>query len=332
MSTCPRLAILLLLVAILSTIPTLNAQDGAKIYASGMKSTVMVINPDRQSTGSGSLINLKDGYILTNWHVARNATEVVVIFPLWQNGKPVKELESYMKQAAKVGALGKVVAQDEKVDLAVIKLTELVKIPQGSLAVKFAADSPATGSKIASIGNPAASEAMWAYTPGEIRNVYKKKWVSGSRGMKIGDHEATIIEATSPTSPGDSGGPCFNEKGEQVGVTQGGLDARIAQGYSYFIDVTEVQGFLKKNKIPFNQSNEIARLPDPAEPKVKLDPSAEELARQERTASSMMTLIRPLANDPGRQSSAVDKLRQIINLYPKTEAAKEARELLKKIQ
>ncbi|MCE9533262.1 MAG: serine protease [Planctomycetes bacterium] len=327
-----------LMLAILLASSSGRAQDGAKIYSSGMKSAVMVINVERESAGSGSIVNLKDGYVITNWHVARQAAEVVVMFPLWEKGKPVKEFEAYMKQARKVGAIGKVVATDEKADLAVIKITEMQKIRQGSLPVKFAADSPATGSKIFSIGNPAASDAMWAYTPGEIRNVYKKKWSSGSRGVKIGDHEAMIIEATSPTSPGDSGGPCFNEKGEQVGVTQGGLDARVAQGFSFFIDCTEVKSFLKKNKIPYNQAVDVASPPaDPKDvaiiaPPKKLDPAAEDLAKQERAAASMLTLVRPLASDPSRQDLAVGQLNKLIAMYPKTEAAKEARVLLKKIQ
>ena len=86
----------------------------------------------------------------------------------------------------------------------------------------------------------------------EVRNVYKKKWTSKGIGGVRSKHEVTIIEATSPTNPGDSGGPCFNDKGEQVGVTQGGLVSTVAQGFSYFVDTSDVKSFFDKNRVAYN--------------------------------------------------------------------------------
>jgi hypothetical protein len=329
-----------------------TAQDvGAKVYMNGMKSAVMVLNLESGSQGSGSVINLRDGYVLTNWHVVRGATDMLIVFPLWDKGRPVVESDLYRAQARKIGQLGKVVCSDQKIDLAVIKLNDVSKIPKGTESVRFAAESPFAGNKIYSIGNPGASEALWIYTPGDVRQVYKKKWESGSRGKVVGEHEARIIEATSLTSGGDSGGPCFNDKGEQVGVCQGGLNAIIAQGFSYFIDVSEVRTFLKGKKIAFNSATDDgmsetidpkAKTPDPkenvaatVEPKKetpKIDPAIEELARQEKAAAGMLNLIRPLTKDPNKHSFAADKLKQIVKLYPKTEAAKEAQTLLKQLQ
>ena len=124
-------------------------------------------------------------------------------------------------------------------------MIELETLNSSVRPVKFAADSPPVGANVHSIGNPAASDALWVYTPGKVRSVYKKTWVAGKQGT---EYAATIIEATSPTSPGDSGGPLFNDKGEQIGVTQGGIDDPKAQNFSYFIDVTEVRSFLKENR------------------------------------------------------------------------------------
>ena len=260
-------------------VSTVHGQDGTKTYLGGMKSTVQVIVPvggNRAAFGSGSVVNLQQGYILTNWHVVRegaSGVEVMIRFPLWEKGRPVSEKDKYATDDAlrKIVLRGKIIFSDEKVDLAIIKLVEPSKIPAGTASVRFAADSPFAGTKIVSIGNPAASDAMWIYTPGEVRSVYNKKWVSGSGGAKVGDHEAKIIEATSATSPGDSGGPCFNDKGEQVGVTQGGLSASKAQGFSYFIDSTDVKAFLKKNKVAFNMGKDAA--PEMKEPLTMKDPA-----------------------------------------------------------
>jgi len=337
------LGVLFLLFAATAT----HAEEvGAKVYTGGMKSCVMVLNLERGSQGSGSMINMRDGYILTNWHVVREGTEMLIVFPMWERGRPIVESDKYIAQARKIGVLGKVVASDQKIDLAIIKINDVSKIPKGTESVKFAIDSPQAGSKIYSIGNPGASDAMWIYTPGDVRQVYKKQWKSGSMGKQIGDHEARIIEATSLTSSGDSGGPAFNDKGEQVGVTQGGLNAAIAQGFSYFIDGSEVKTFLKSKKFAFNSASDggepmnVATEPAPKiDPKVegpkkelpKVDPLIEEAAREEKAAAGMLNLLRPLARDPNKQTFAADKLRQLVKQYPKTEAAKEAQDLLKKI-
>jgi serine protease Do len=329
------------LLALLAPAAARAEDSGARIVQTGTKSAVQVVVPvggGRASIGSGSVINLQQGYVLTNWHVVREQNEAAVIFPIWEKGKPVSDKDRYRQPAdlKKVGLTGKVVARDEKVDLAVIKLDAPRNVPAPAASVRFAADSPSAGAKLHSIGNPGASEAMWVYTPGDVRAVYKKKWNSAIRGgAEVFHHEAKVIEATSPTSPGDSGGPCFNDKGEQVGVTQGGLDAKVAQGYSYFIDVTEVKAFLKAHKIAFNVANDVvstAAGPEAKKDDPKKGAADDELARQEKAATSMLNLLRPLAKDPNRKSYAIEKLDQLVKMYPKTEAAKEAQALLKQIR
>src|SRR5258708_34068757 len=155
---CPR-GMLALLLAGFWAAPSATAQEvGTKVYLSGMKSTVQVIVPigdGRAAMGSGSLINLQHGYVLTNWHVVRSAKgEVAVVFPLWEKGRPVVEPDKYEKSIGKVACRGKVLDSDEQCDLALIKLLEPAKIPKGTTSVKFAADSPLAGAKIYSIGNP----------------------------------------------------------------------------------------------------------------------------------------------------------------------------------
>lgn len=344
------------------TSPAASDESGAKVYTSGLKSSVQVIVEIEKgiAMGSGSLVNKKDGYLITNWHVVHDAKEIIVLFPIFDKaGKPVGESDRYRSQAKKLALPCRVIAMDQKIDIAIIKITDMSKLPKNVQAVKFAPDSPFTGDTIHSIGNPAASDSMWIYTPGKVRQVYNKKWKSSGGDGVINSHECKIIEATSPTSPGDSGGPCFNDKGEQVGVTQGGMVAAVAQGYSYFVDATEVKKFLKKHKVAFNVAEEVVVNGDStpatdsstkseADPKKdskdtkdttvvkkdtpKKDPAGDELAKQEKEANSRLNLIRPLVKDSTRKSFAVEQLNKIVKLYPKTEAAKEAQSLLKQIQ
>ncbi|MBI2400557.1 MAG: trypsin-like peptidase domain-containing protein, partial [Deltaproteobacteria bacterium] len=65
----------------------------------------------RQSLGSGFIIN-KEGYILTNYHVIENATEIIVTL---SEGK--KEYKA------------KAVGQDQKLDIALIKIAPDEELP-----------------------------------------------------------------------------------------------------------------------------------------------------------------------------------------------------------
>jgi len=334
--------------------PTVSAQDsGAKAYLKGVRSSVYIRAPEW--SGSGFVVDVKKGLVVTNWHVVDGLKEVQITFPIWERGRPIAEKSRY---EGKVGLRAKVLASEERVDLGVVQILEPSKIPIGTEQVRFCADSPLPGTKIVSIGNPGASDARWVYTPGEVRSVYIKKWQSsGGEGTKINSHESRIVEATSPTSPGDSGGPCFNDSVELIGVTQGGKRAIIAQGYSYFIEVSEVKKFLKANRIHITEAdsgtevvtNPPATEPDPKdaprkdpptkEPPVKKEPPKKNPPKQdtdtdklEKAAEGELKLIKVLAKDPNRRDFTVDRLKTFIKKYAGTDAAKEAQKLLGQLE
>jgi len=330
-----------------------RADDGTTVYKNGMKSAVMIFAPGKiegnlvsGSQGSGSVVNLSQGYILTNWHVVHSAlkgADVFVHFPKWAKNRPVGEKDQYPLLE---GLPAKVVAMEEKVDLAILKILQPARIPRGVASVRFPSDSPLAGAKVHSIGNPGVSGSMWVYTPGEVRSVYNKSWRVAVSQTEVAEFEVKIIEATSPTAKGDSGGPCFNDKGEQIGVTQGGIPG--AANYAYFIDSSAVKTFLTKNKVKYNvndpppdDSSPTVAVKDTepkkkeAEPKKEVtaaDAAAEELAKQEKKAASELNFLRTLAKDPNKKTFASEQLQKFIGKYPKTEAAKEAKALLKQIQ
>ena len=371
-----------------------SAQDYSKVWQDGVKSSVLVKDTNLSGHGSGSVVNVRDGYIITNWHVVFDARfeaekkeaiknkkpmpvqKMLVLFPMWEDGRLVVEDAKYKAQERKLAIFATVIASEERVDLAVIKIDDLQKIPTVTTSVKLAGAPPLPGSKLISIGNPGASKGLWIYTGGEVRSTYQSKWESRAQGGKeIHSHNCLIIEATSPTNAGDSGGPCFNDKGEQVGVTHGGLDARAANNFSTFIDAAEVKTFLKKNKVEFNLANDgpaaeiakkdappvVAEVKKDGMPDVKtnpmpkkdqvlkdppkkdpaadpmnnpppVDPVAAKKAADENLAAGALRLLRPLATNPDKKSYAVGKLQELIKMYPDTEAAKEAKELLNKIK
>ena len=328
-----------------SVSPVAADETGAAIYKAGLKSACYVYTP-KYGSGSGSLIDVQKRLVITNDHVVGTADFVIVHFPMREkNGKLIVDKDKYMESiTANKGIRGKVLAREETRDLAVIQLDRL---PDGVTPVKLASGSPEAGDKIYSIGNPAASEAFWIYTPGEVRQVYDKKWTS-SIGTDLTNHKAKVIEATSPVSAGDSGGPLFNSKGEQIGITQSVLSVGKAQAYSYFVDATEIKNFLVDRKITLSVSKEDPKTADPVtdpktdpvtDPKIepkkkdppKVDPAAAEAEALEKKAATELGLLKSLTKDVNKRELAIEKLEALIKKYPKTNAAKEAKDLLRKL-
>jgi serine protease Do len=193
MKANPQCVVAALLILAFGSAPcSINAQDSSKVWLNGVKSTVLVIDSGLSHLGSGSIVNLRDGYIITNWHVVHDSKfeamqmkdpklqkKMMIIFPSWENDQLVVESEKYFAQARKNGVFATVIASEPKVDLAVMKIDELQKIPKGTKSVKFASEIPLPGSKLISIGNPGKSDGLWIYTPGEVRSTYQKKWTAG---------------------------------------------------------------------------------------------------------------------------------------------------------
>lgn len=135
------------------------------------------------SGGSGFIVD-PIGIIVTNYHVIEDATTVWVKFP---NGAHYKA----------EGVLG----VDEEWDIAVLKLKAegLSTVPMGD------SSKLSVGERIVTIGNPLGLETT--VSDGII-----------SALRNIDDTTEKLIQFTAPISPGSSGGPLFNTKGEVVGI------------------------------------------------------------------------------------------------------------------
>jgi serine protease Do len=232
-----------------------QADIGEKVYQQALRSTVWIVAPvggGRVTTGTGSVIDVKQKLILTNYHVVRDRPEVMVLFPIFDRGRDKKpelvvEKERYREVLPVAGVRGRVKFREPHCDLAVI---ELEKLPPGVQALRLAASSVMPGQRIHSLGNPGVSDALWVYTPGSVRSVYRKQMrATDRRGDNGFDIDARIVETSSPVNAGDSGGPVLNDKGELVAVTQGHAAEAEARAVSYFIDIREVHDLLAAKKV-----------------------------------------------------------------------------------
>ena len=135
--------------------------------------------------GSGVIVD-KDGYILTNNHVIRDADEIMV------------------KLSDKRDFKGKVIGTDPKTDLAVIK------IDSNHLPVIKLGDSEKlkVGETVIAIGNPFGLNQT--VTSGIVS-------ATGRANVGIADYE-DFIQTDAPINPGNSGGALVNVRGELVGI------------------------------------------------------------------------------------------------------------------
>jgi S1-C subfamily serine protease len=143
-----------------------------------------------------------------------------------------------------------------------LALIELDQVPEDARALRLAPQSPKPGQRVHSIGNPGASDALWLYTQGTVRQVYLRSFVIDGQ-LEV---RARVVETQSPINPGDSGGPVVNDQGELVAIVesaygaQPGKDIRLI---STFIDVSEVKHLIRrhaKEHSPSDFGSEEARL------------------------------------------------------------------------
>jgi S1-C subfamily serine protease len=148
--------------------------------------------------GTGIVVDASRGYVLTNAHVVTGATSVKALI---EGGSEVN--------ARRLGT-----APCE--DLAVIQLSPR---PQGLKAATLGSSSgAAAGDEVTTLGFPGAFEEditkrRLQSTPGAVSS----KPASATLGADL-PTLPSVIQHTAPISPGNSGGPLFNDEGEVIGV------------------------------------------------------------------------------------------------------------------
>jgi serine protease Do len=137
--------------------------------------------------GSGIIVDA-DGYILTNYHVVRDADKLTVV--LSGNGR--KEYEA------------KLVGSDPKSDLAVVKINAK-NLPTAQLGDS---DAMKVGQWVVAIGAPFGLQHT--VTAGIVS-------AKGRANVGVADYE-DLLQTDAAINPGNSGGPLVNLRGEVIGV------------------------------------------------------------------------------------------------------------------
>jgi serine protease Do len=155
-------------------------------------------------SGSGFVVD-KNGYIMTNFHVVKDAERIAVKLA---NGEVYKNV--------------KLIGADPETDLAVLKIE-----PKGELAVaKFGnSDSVNVGDWALAVGSPFGLEQT--LTAGIISAKNRDQIDPGAQFKKFLQTDAVI-------NPGNSGGPLINMDAEVIGInTSIATNTGVWQGYGF---------------------------------------------------------------------------------------------------
>jgi tetratricopeptide (TPR) repeat protein len=203
---------------------------GEAVYQKTLRATALVLSARGQ--GTGWVVSRARKQLVTSEHVAGRGETVLAVFPAYRDGQVIARRD-YYRDATPVR--GKVVRCDPRRDLA---LVELESLPDGVEELTLAGTAPSPGESVHAVGCPGGAAALWVYSYGKVRSVTRARWTDGSRT----EHAARVVETQLPLNPGDSGGPLVNDRGELVGVNQGGR--AHAQMLTVSIEVSEVKRFL----------------------------------------------------------------------------------------
>ena len=140
---------------------------------------------EQVGTGSGVIIS-EDGYIVTNNHVVRDASEIEITL---NNGKSYK---------------AKLIGTDSKMDIALLKIDADEKLPYSAFGNS---DDVKVGEWVLAVGNPynLTSTVTAGIVSAKARNL-------GTDGIQ------SFIQTDAAVNPGNSGGALVNTRGDLIGI------------------------------------------------------------------------------------------------------------------
>jgi serine protease Do len=157
--------------------------------------------------------------LVTNDHVIEGSNELTIV--VYRKATDGLRKDEYKKI--------RIVAMSELLDLALLKIEtepaeKFVTVPLGESAALV------QGDPVFAIGNPMGLERTLS------------EGIVGVRSRLLGGQ--TYVQTTAPISPGNSGGPLFNRKGEVIGVNTLKVVSMGAEGLGFSIPIDRVKAFL----------------------------------------------------------------------------------------
>ena len=221
--------LVLLLLFVSAGVADIQSQDnvepkklayGEDVYANNRDAVVTLIALDssgnQKGLGTGFFTSSR-GELVTNHHVVAGASSLLV--------------------KLRIGAMFSVsgwFASDQERDFAVLKVQgkELPTVRPGSLS------SVRVGQRVFALGSPLGMEQT--FTDGMVSSLRDGSEVNKPRLQKV-------IQHTAPISPGNSGGPLFDEQGRVVGINT--FQSTTGQNLNFAIPIDYVKPELGRTDV-----------------------------------------------------------------------------------
>jgi serine protease Do len=175
-----------------------------------------------KSIGSGVIVHT-DGYVITNSHVVRRATEITVLIEV--DGKEVQHRAMLL-------------AENEANDLALLKIQASGYFPSVHLG---RSKDLMIGEPAIAVGNPFGVGKT--VTTGVVSALNRRVKLPSPDGRRVLEFE-DIIQTDAAINPGNSGGPLLNIKGEMIGVNTALRPG--SEGLAFAVPVDRVKEILRK--------------------------------------------------------------------------------------
>ena len=166
--------------------------------------------------GSGFIVNA-DGFLITNFHVIEDETQISVEVYHQTNGQ--LERKTYKNV--------RIVAVNKFADIALLKIEDS-EAPKFARVLLGDSEALAVGESVFAIGSPLGLERT--VTEGIVST--KTRELQGD----------LYLQTTAQINPGNSGGPLFNLRGEVVGITN--MKIISGEGLGFAIPISAVKFFL----------------------------------------------------------------------------------------
>lgn len=169
-------------------------------------------------SGSGFIIDSKNGYIVTNNHVVTGAEKIVVSLA---DGRNIN---------------AKLVGADVRTDLAVVQIADTL-----NLTATQQGDSSKlqVGEPVVAIGNPGGQEFARSVTTGVIS--------ATNRILEIeGEASFNLIQTDAAINPGNSGGPLVNYQGQVIGINSAKNQEPGFEGMGFAIPISDALPTIKQ--------------------------------------------------------------------------------------
>lgn len=188
-----------------------NAQtsyaDDSEMLEDFLNSVVEISAEKATSSGGGTgIIVSENGYIVTNYHVVKNASSIYV--RLYGDSDNIE---------------AKLVGFSADDDIAVIKIEKA-----GLRPATFVRDCAECrlGERVYAVGAPESSDYSWTVTQGIISYVNREVKIYDESGKEL-EKKMRVIQTDAPVNHGNSGGPLINRRGEVVGIVSIKLESYI---------------------------------------------------------------------------------------------------------